>query len=215
MYGCKIRKLLHLYQNNDSYRTIKSPSIGIYKVRGSKFFGYAYPISSEKEFKIKIEEIKKTHHTARHHCYAYRFKPDYSIYRTNDDGEPKNAAGLPILGQIDGKNLTNVALIVVRYFGGTKLGIGGMMSAYKETALKTLNNADIIDCTINLMFKVNFGYPEMNSVMRFTKELGGIITNKKLDVDCVIYFTIRQNDAKKVNDKFTGLKNITITKLDQ
>jgi len=196
----------------DTYKTIKSPSQGFFKDRGSKFFGYAYPCSSEEALKIEIEALKKKHHTARHHCYAYRFKQDYSVYRANDDGEPTNAAGKPILGQIDAKELTNVALVVVRYFGGTKLGVGGMMSAYKEAALDTLNQAEIVECTINDTFEVSFGYPEMNTVMRFIKDLGLTIVEQKLEVDCKIRFSVRQKDAEKVKDKFTGLKNIKIKK---
>lgn len=198
----------------DSYKTIKAASEGFFKDRGSKFFGYAYPYTSEEELKAKIEELKKEHHTARHHCYAYRFKQDYSVYRANDDGEPANAAGKPILGQIDAKDLTNVAVVVVRYFGGTKLGVGGMMNAYKTAALEALNNAEIIECTIDDIFEVSFGYPEMNTVMRFIKDLGVEIVSQKMELDCKITFSIRKKDATKAQEKFTGLKNISIKKMD-
>ena len=198
----------------DSYKTIKTPSEGFFKDRGSKFFGYAYPITSEQELKLKIEELKKEHHTARHHCYAYRLKQDYSVYRANDDGEPTNAAGKPILGQIDAKELTNVGVVVVRYFGGTKLGVGGMMNAYKTAALEALNNAEIIECTIDEEFEISFGYPEMNTVMRFIKDLGVEIIRKKMEMDCKIIFAIRKKEAQKAQDKFTGLKNISIKKVD-
>lgn len=198
----------------DSYNTIKEASEGFFKDRGSKFFGYAYPYASEQELKAKIEELKKEHHTARHHCYAYRFKQDYSVYRANDDGEPTNSAGKPILGQIDAKDLTNVAVVVVRYFGGTKLGVGGMMNAYKTAALEALNNAEIIECTIDDVYKVNFGYPEMNTVMRFIKELGVEIVDQKMELDCEIQFSIRQKDANKAQEKFSGLKNISIKKME-
>ena len=197
----------------DSYKTIKAPSEGFFKDRGSKFFGYAYPITSEQELKLKIEELKKEHHTARHHCYAYRLKQDYSVYRANDDGEPTNAAGKPILGQIDAKELTNVGVVVVRYFGGTKLGVGGMMNAYKTAALEALNNAEIIECTIDEEFEISFGYPEMNTVMRFIKDLGLEIKSQKMEMDCKIIFAIRKKEAQKAQDKFTGLKNISIKKV--
>lgn len=199
----------------DSYKTIKEPSEGFFKDRGSKFFGYAYPYTSEQELKAKIEELKKEHHTARHHCYAYRFKKDYSVYRANDDGEPTNAAGKPILGQIDAKYLTNVAVVVVRYFGGTKLGVGGMMNAYKEAALDTLNNAEILVCTIDDIFEVSFGYPEMNTVMRFMKDLGVVTVSQQLEMDCKIQFAIRKKEAEKAQEKFTGLKNISIKKIEE
>jgi uncharacterized YigZ family protein len=198
----------------DSYKTIKTPSEGFFKDRGSKIFGYAYPITSEQELKLKIEELKKEHHTARHHCYAYRLKQDYSVYRANDDGEPTNAAGKPILGQIDAKELTNVGVVVVRYFGGTKLGVGGMMNAYKTAALEALNNAEIIECTIDEEFEISFGYPEMNTVMRFIKDLGVEIKSQKMEMDCKIIFAIRKKEAQKAQDKFTGLKNISIKKVD-
>lgn len=198
----------------DSYKTIKTPSEGFFKDRGSKFFGYAYPITSEQELKLKIEELKKEHHTARHHCYAYRLKQDYSVYRANDDGEPTNAAGKPILGQIDAKELTNVGVVVVRYFGGTKLGVGGMMNAYKTAALEALNNAEIIECTIDEEFEISFGYPEMNTVMRFIKDLGVEIKSQKMEMDCKIIFAIRKKETQKAQDKFTGLKNISIKKVD-
>lgn len=198
----------------DSYKTIKKASEGFFKDRGSKFFAYAYPLTSEEELKDKIEMLKKEHHTARHHCYAYRFKQDYSVYRANDDGEPTNAAGKPILGQIDAKELTNTAVVVVRYFGGTKLGVGGMMNAYKEAALDALNNAEIIECTIDDLFEVSFGYPEMNTVMRFIKELGLEIQSQQMELDCKIQFSVRQSEAQKTIDKFSGLKNIEIKPLE-
>lgn len=197
----------------DSYKTITSPSEGFFKDRGSKFFGYAYPYTSEEELKSIIEVLKKEHHTARHHCYAYRFKQDYSVYRANDDGEPTNAAGKPILGQIDAKDLTNVAVVVVRYFGGTKLGVGGMMNAYKTAALEALNNAEIIECTIDEEFEISFGYPEMNTVMRFIKDLGVDIVSQKMEMDCKIIFSIRKKEVQKAQDKFTGLKNIYIKQI--
>ena len=198
----------------DSYKTITSPSEGFFKDRGSKFFGYAYPYTSEEELKAIIEVLKKEHHTARHHSYAYRFKQDYSVYRANDDGEPTNAAGKPILGQIDAKDLTNVAVVVVRYFGGTKLGVGGMMNAYKTAALEALNNAEIIECTIDEEFEISFGYPEMNTVMRFIKDLGVEIVSQKMEMDCKIIFSIRKKEAQKAQDKFTGLKNIYIKQIE-
>ena len=204
-----------MQQNNDTYRTINYSSEGFYKDHGSKFYGYAYPVKSEDELKIKIEKLKKEHPTARHYCYAYRFNENYSVYRVNDDGEPTNSAGKPILGQIDAKHLTNIAVVVVRYFGGTKLGVGGMMNAYKEAALSTLNMAEIIECTINDLFKVNFGYPEINTVMRFIKDLSADIVKQKLEENCTLYFTIRQKNAKKAIDKFSDLKNITINQVDE
>ena len=197
----------------DSYLTLKNPSEGFYKDRGYKFYALALPCNNENELKLKMTDVKVEHHSARHYCYAYRFKSDYSAYRVNDDGEPTNAAGKPILGQIDAKKLTNVAIIVVRYFGGTKLGVGGMMNAYKEAALKALDHAKIVECTINDSFRVECGYPEINTVMRFVKELGLTIVDQKLEIGCELFFTCRQNNSNAVLEKFKGLKNINITKL--
>lgn len=202
-------------ETKDAYKTIKKSSEGFFKDRGSKFFAYAYPMTSEIALKEQIDILKKTHHTARHHCYAYRFKQDYSIYRANDDGEPTHAAGKPILGQIDAKELTQIAVVVVRYFGGTKLGVGGMMNAYKQAALDALNHAEIVECTIDDVFEVSFGYPEMNTVMRFIKDLGVDINKQIMDLNCKIQFNIRRNDAYKAIEKFSGLKNIEIKKLEK
>ena len=202
-------------ETKDAYKTIKKSSEGFFKDRGSKFFAYAYPMTSEIALKEQIDILKKTHHTARHHCYAYRFRQDYSIYRANDDGEPTHAAGKPILGQIDAKELTQIAVVVVRYFGGTKLGVGGMMNAYKQAALDALNHAEIVECTIDDVFEVSFGYPEMNTVMRFIKDFSADIVKQKLEENCTLYFAIRQKNAKKAIDKFSGLKNIIIHQVDE
>jgi len=202
-------------ETKDAYKTIKKSSEGFFKDRGSKFFAYAYPMTSEIALKEQIDILKKTHHTARHHCYAYRFKQDYSIYRANDDGEPTHAAGKPILGQIDAKELTQIAVVVVRYFGGTKLGVGGMMNAYKQAALDALNHAEIVECTIDDVFEVSFGYPEMNTVMRFIKDLGVDINKQIMALNCKIQFNIRRNHAYKAIEKFSGLKNIEIKKLEK
>ena len=143
----------------DTYYTISNSSEGFYKDRGSKFYSYAFPCVDDDELKKTIDHIKKKHHDARHICFAYRLKSDYSLYRTNDDGEPTNAAGKPILGQIDALNLTNTIVVVARYFGGVKLGVGGMMNAYKEAAKDALSDVNIIENTIDDTFLVRFGYP--------------------------------------------------------
>jgi len=194
----------------DTYNTLEDSSTGFYKIKGSKFYSYAFHLSSEKDLKLKINEIKKEHYNARHHCYAYRFKEDYSMYRVNDDGEPNNSAGKPILGQIDALELTNTAVVVTRYFGGTKLGVGGMINAYKESAFIALKNGTIIKKTINNLFEISFGYPEMNTVIRFVKELNGTIKEQKLKLDCKLIFSIRKKDSNKAIDKFSGIKNIYI-----
>ena len=202
-----------LSDKRDSYFTIKGPSEGFFKDRGSKFYAYAYPNHSENDLKIIIDSLKKKHYSAVHHCYAYRHGHDYSVYKANDDGEPKNAAGKPILAQIDAKNLSQVVVIVVRYFGGTKLGVGGMMNAYKQASLDALNNAVLVEKTINDQFLISFGYPEMNLVMRYIKKLEVKILKQKLELNGQVIISIRKNDSKKALNIFTGLKNIGIKKL--
>jgi len=204
-----------LKEKKDSYFTIKGASEGVFKDRGSKFFAYAYPNHCEKNLKIILEKLRNRHHSARHYCYAYRYKEDYSLYRVNDDGEPKNSAGKPILSQIDTKDLTNIVIVVIRYFSGTKLGIGGLINAYKNASLIALNNADIIEITINDIFQVNFGYPEMNLVMRKIKELQIKILSKKLELNAQVVFSIRKKHSQSTLDSFTGLKNIYIKQINR
>lgn len=202
-------------EKRDSYFTIKEASEGFFKDRGSKFFAYAYANHCENDLKLILKKLRKEHNTAKHHCYAYRYKQDYSVFRAIDDGEPKNAAGKLILGQIDTKNLTNVVVVVVRYFGGTKLGIGGMMNAYKVAALNALDNAEIVERTIDDIFQVNFGYPEMNKVMRRIKELHLTILSQKLELNGQVVFSIRKKDSQNTLDAFTGLKNIDIKQINE
>ena len=155
----------------DTYKTIEV-AIGdaLFKEKGSKFIGYAFPVSSEDEVKIHIDELKKKHHSARHWCYAWQIGVEDIQYRANDDGEPNNSAGQPIYGQILSKEITNVLVVVVRYFGGTKLGVGGLISAYKTTAKLILDEANVIEKTIDVSFKLNFEYVDINKVMRIIKE---------------------------------------------
>ena len=202
-------------EKRDSYFTIKKASEGYTKDRGSKFFAYAYPNYCENDLKLILEKIRNKHHTAKHHCYAYRYKQDYSVYRVIDDGEPKNAAGKPILGQIDKKDLTNVVVVVVRYFGGTKLGVSGMMNAYKDAALIALNNAEIVEITIDDIFQVDFCYPQMNRVMRIIKEHQLTILSQKLELKGQIVFSIRKKDSQNTLNAFTGLKNIYIKQINE
>ena len=154
----------------DTYNTITSPSKEvIFKDRGSKFYGYAFPVKTEVEIKEHIENLKKSHFNARHWCYAWQLGKEYNQYRANDDGEPSNSAGMPIYGQLQSFNLTNTLIVVVRYFGGTKLGVGGLIQAYKTAAQWALEESKIIEKTIDVHFKLLFDYPEMNIVIRILK----------------------------------------------
>jgi uncharacterized YigZ family protein len=160
-----------MIMEKDSYLTIQSISEGLYKEKGSRFLSFAFPVNDEAEIKIKLEYIRKKYHDARHYCYAWRLGPSMQNFRVNDDGEPSNSAGKPILGQIQSFNLTNILVIVVRYFGGTLLGIGGLIRAYRTASQEALKNAVIIKNHVHQSFKISFGYSEMNLVMKVIKEM--------------------------------------------
>lgn len=200
---------------DDVYKTIEKPSIEtLFKEKGSKFFGYAFPISSEEDVKIILENLKKQHHTARHFCYAYQLGFLKKKYRVNDDGEPSNSAGMPIYGQIQAFELTNVLVVSVRYFGGTKLGVGGLMSAYKISAQQALEASKIIEKTIVEYFQVSFNYDLMNKVLRIIKEHDIILINQKLDIKCEYEIAVRKKDALKVFQIFNKMYPISINKLE-
>lgn len=172
--------------NLKSFKTISSPTEGVYKEKGSKFFAYAFPISSELDFKNVLTDLKKEHHQARHHCYAFVLKPDKSLFRYSDDGEPSGTAGAPIYGQLQSFEVTNTAIIVVRYFGGTKLGVGGLIHAYREAAKDALSKTNIIEEQIKQLFTISFPYEEMNSVMGAIKKSDGQIISQNFDTSCEI-----------------------------
>lgn len=200
--------------HSDLYKTIKAPVEGIlYKDKNSKFFGYAYPVSNEEEIKEHIEQLKKEHHSARHWCYAYQIGTETISYRANDDGEPSNSAGMPIYGQIQSFEVTNTLIVIVRYFGGVKLGVGGLISAYRTTAQMTLDEAQIIEKTINKDFLITFDYKNMNTVMRIIKEKNLNITHQKLELDCQITISVRKKDAESVFNAFNHLYEIKISEI--
>jgi uncharacterized YigZ family protein len=195
----------------DVYKTITQPSKeGLFKDRGSKFYGYAFPVSNEEEVKEKIELLKKQHYNARHWCYAWQLGKEYDHYRANDDGEPSNSAGMPIYGQLQSFNVTNILVVVVRYFGGTKLGVGGLIQAYKTGAKLALENSVIIEKTINEEFLINFEYSEMNTIMRIIKDENILIINQKMELNCEFIISIRKKDAKKVFDIFDNTYKVSI-----
>lgn len=174
-----------LLEYNDTYQTIASESEEVlFKEKGSKFFGYAFPIETEDEVKPIIERLKKQHPHAVHYCYAYQIGTAPKIsYRANDDGEPGNTAGAPIYGQIQSFGLTNVLVVVVRFFGGIKLGVGGLIAAYKTTAQMTLEICEIVEKTIDVHFLISFDYKNMNKVMRVIKEKKLEITSQEMEID--------------------------------
>ena len=150
---------------DNTYKEVKSLSKGIYKEKGSKFIAYSYPVYTENDVKERLQEVKKIEHSARHHCYAYLINPDKSVQRSNDDGEPSSTAGKPILRQIQSNNLTNILIVVVRYFGGVKLGVPGLIRSYKTAASDAISQGIFITKTIKEQYKVYFKYPMMNDVM--------------------------------------------------
>jgi uncharacterized YigZ family protein len=200
---------------NDSYKTIlKASEETIFKEKGSKFFGYAFPILNEEDVKDCLEELKKKHHSARHFCYAYQIGVEDVRYRANDDGEPNNSAGLPIYGQIQSFEVTNILIVSVRYFGGTKLGVGGLISAYKTSAQITLEASEIIEKTIDVHFQLNFEYDLMNAVQRIIREKNLEIIHQKLELACEFVISIRKKEAQTIFDIFENLYKVEVIQLD-
>lgn len=198
----------------DTYKTISAiPEPQLFKDRGSKFFGYAFPVTSEEEISTHLFDLKKEHHTARHWCYAWQLGMRYEAYRANDDGEPNNSAGMPIYGQLQAFDLTNVLVVVVRYFGGTKLGVGGLIQAYKTAAQMVLENANVIEKTIDERMRLTFGYAEMNTVMRLIKTHGIHIESQQMELACEMVIAVRMMEADRIFQLFTDTYKVTVTKL--
>lgn len=198
----------------DTYKTITNPSEeAIFKDRGSKFLGYAYPLQCEDQVKGIIDRLKKDHHKARHCCYAWQIGTDAVQFRVNDDGEPNNSAGQPIYGQILSKELTNILVVVVRYFGGIKLGVGGLVNAYKTVAQLALESSHITTKTIDDHFKLLFEYPIMNKVMRIIKENNVTIISQKMELKCEFEVSIRKKEALKVKTALDDLRHVLIIEL--
>lgn len=197
----------------DSYKTLATASEEVlYKEKNSKFFGYAFPVTSEEEVKSIIEDLKKQHYSARHWCYAFQLGTTKIQYRANDDGEPNNSAGMPIYGQIQSFEVTNVLVVVVRYFGGVKLGVGGLISAYKTAAQMALEVSDIVEKTIDIHYLIRFDYKNMNKVMRVIKEKNLDIISQKMEMSCEIEIATRKKNAEMVFDIFSNLFEVTILK---
>ena len=198
----------------DTYYTIASASKEtLHKDRGSKFYGYAFPVSTEQDIKVCIENLKKHHHTARHFCYAWQLGESYQKYRANDDGEPNNSAGMPIYGQLQAFKLTNTLVVSVRYFGGTKLGVGGLIQAYKTSAKLTLEIATIQEKTIDILFVLFFEYSEMSSVMRNIKDEKIKLIDQKLEHNCKLTISVRKKDADRIFTLFENTHKVAIKKL--
>ena len=183
---------------DDTYKTIKGLSQGSYSEKGSKFIALAFPVTTEDEVKQHVAEAKKTYYDARHHCYAYILGPDKSAYRVNDDGEPSGTAGRPIHGQLLSKDITNVLVLVIRYFGGTKLGVPGLINAYRAATIDALENNEIIEKTIDETYQVAFDYTAMNSVMQILKHDAVKINSQSYEDQYIITFTTRRREADQI-----------------
>jgi len=193
---------------DDTYRTVQTQSEGLYKDKGSKFFAFIYPITAETDIKPIILKLKSEHPKANHHCWAMRLTPDRSVFKLNDDGEPSGTAGRPILNTLLSRDLTNILVVVVRYFGGTLLGVPGLINAYKQATEDALDQATIIEKTVNDIYTINFNYLQMNDVMRLVKEEDVAILNQQFDNDCSIQISIRKMQVSTVLAKLDKLEGV-------
>ena len=194
----------------DSYLTLAEPAEALYKEKGSKFLAYAYPVSSEEHIRECLEALRKRYYDATHHCYAWRLGADGQNYRVNDDGEPSSTAGRPILGQLLSYGVTDVLVVVVRYFGGTKLGVSALNAAYKESAAAVLSAAQIVERTVDVRFEVEFGYLVMNDVMRVVKEMRPEVLEQRFDNLCTMRLSIRAGRADALLERLQKIEGIQI-----
>ena len=195
----------------DTYKTIEEPSEGIFRDKGSKFIAYAYPFRNETLLKDIIAELKSLHPKARHHCWAYRISPDRSVFRINDDGEPSGTAGRPILNALLSADVTNILVVVVRYFGGTLLGVPGLINAYKTATQEALQQAVIVERTVNDIYELQYDYIQMNDVMKVLKDADLKVFNQEFDTACKLQIEIRKLQVNEVLgklEKIEGLKLI-------
>ena len=190
--------------------TIAEPAEAIYKERSSKFLTYAYPVESEEEIKELLDALRKEYYDATHHCYAYRLGPHGETFRANDDGEPSGTAGKPILGQLLSADLTNCLVVVVRYFGGTKLGVSGLIQAYKESTADVIAVSKIIEKTVDRIIKVDFSYISMNGVMRIIKDMNPRIDEQVFDNLCTMKLRIRESEADILIAKLNKVEGVTV-----
>lgn len=199
---------------DDAYRTIAQPAEGLYKEKGSKFIALAYPVYSEEEIKETLAELRKQYYDARHHCYAYSLGADKSRYRANDDGEPNHSAGDPILGQMRSADLTNVLVVVVRYFGGTKLGVSGLINAYKTATAEALANATVVEAYETVLLQAQFEYPQMNDVMSLVKEYDLAVKEQDFALDCRITLEVRKALQEEITEKLKTSDGVSVKVVD-
>jgi uncharacterized YigZ family protein len=195
-------------EEGDFYYTIKEFSEGLFKDRGSRFIALAFPVSTEEEAKEKLLQVKKKYYDARHHCYAFRINPEKEFSKSSDDGEPSGTAGKPILNQLLSKKLFNVLVVVVRYFGGTKLGTSGLINAYKSATKDAIENATVLQKIITRSVKIGFEYPLMNNVMRLVKEENLKIISQKFELSCELTLEVEKSRESLIRKKFSSIYGV-------
>ena len=195
---------------SDIFLTIASESTGVYKDKGSKFLAFAYPVSSEDEVKEKVDFLRRKYFDARHHCYAYRLGADGCRYRTNDDGEPPNSAGKPILGQLVARGVTNVLVVVVRYFGGVLLGVGGLVQAYKQATADALAHAEIVTDVVTETWQLTFAYPDMNRVLKVVKDMKLECFGQDFNLNCAMNVKVRKSQAEEIKKRLETVETLKI-----
>ena len=195
---------------SDTYLTIEKKSETLYKDKGSKFLTFAFPVQNDQQIKEALTQLKKEHPSANHHCYAYRLGADKLNFRANDDGEPSNTAGKPILGQIQSNDLTNILIVVVRYFGGTLLGVGGLIQAYKNSAAEVLKESKTIEKFIEFHYTIQFPFEQLNDVMKLLKQLDCKISAQQFDTDCEISFSVRKANSEQCELKLKKIEGLIL-----
>ncbi len=193
---------------DDTYRTLEKPAEGLFRDRGSKFLAFAFPLNAESELKNILAQLKSVHPKANHHCWAFRLGIDRSVFRVNDDGEPSGTAGRPILNTLLSKDLTNIVVVVVRYFGGTLLGVPGLINAYKSATEDALNHGKIIQKTVNDIYRIQFDYLQMNDIMKIIKEDDLTIISQDFDEDCNMRVSIRKTMVNQVLGRFEQISGV-------
>jgi uncharacterized YigZ family protein len=201
-------------QMEDTFKTISKPSEGLFKDKGSKFLSFAFPVDSEDEIRTIVQQIRKEHHSARHHCYAWRLGYEKLLFRANDDGEPSSTAGKPILGQIQSHDLTNILIVVVRYFGGTLLGVSGLINAYRNAASDAILQAEIIEKLVEKQLLIEFDYAVLNEVMKIFKEEKLTQIEPKFDLRCQIKTPVRLKDLNRIEEEFKKVEALKISYID-
>ena len=199
----------------DLYRTIKHPSEGLYKEKGSKFLAFAFPVSTEEDIRQRLADLRKQYHDARHHCYAWRLGPEKDRFRVNDDGEPSGSAGKPILGQIHSRDVSDVLVVVVRYFGGTLLGVGGLIRAYRAAASDALDQNTLIERRVFDQIKLDFRYEQMNAVMKLIKEYQLDFEDQRFDLDCSLTLKVWKRQSAKVVREISKIEGCSLSQIEE